>query len=234
MNSVTKPQEHYSKYELTLGIILTLLQWVVPMNPLLEVVIWIVIAALSIHLVWHSHWTGYWSTTAKSVTCIGIVAIIGWQAWNTLTENKKPLQLVIRKFELLPLVDGKPILVNVVVNNLTSSAMAVKAYDVTAILDSPGDVEEEIRREDELFNSLTKALKEVKAISTDIPPSPPSSLLTLQGPALSSERKERLGRGQMTFYFLGALVHSGGTTFYCNYTQDDGVIKLCRKNNSPS
>jgi hypothetical protein len=147
-------------------------------------------------------------------------------------KEEKGLQLVVRKFESLPLQEGKPILVNVVINNLTSTEMSVKGYDVTALLDSVVDAEKEMQREEELFGSLQKAIKEVQAISTDIPPYPPSSYTTLIGPVLPREGKEKLRSGKLTFYLLGALVHPGGTTFYCSHTQGDGVFRLCRKHNS--
>jgi hypothetical protein len=149
-------------------------------------------------------------------------------------KEDKRLQLVIRKFETLPLQEEKPILVNVVINNLTSTEISVKGYDVTALLDSLADAREEMRREEELFNTLQKAMKEVNAISTDIPPYPPSSYTTLIGPVLPREGREKLRAGKLTFYVLGALVHPGGTTFYCSHTQGDGVFRLCRKHNSPS
>lgn len=146
----------------------------------------------------------------------------------------KPLQLSIRKIELYSPVPGQQILINIVINNLTSSQLTMKAYDVTALIERPVGVEEEMRTEDYLFNRLMQATNEVRAISTDIPPSPPSYYFTLKGDAVSHEQKKRLDDGEMVFYFLGALIHPGGTTFYCNYAEGNGVIKLCRKHNSSS
>ena len=100
--SVTPPKPN-SKNELILGIILSLLQWVLPMNPWLACFIWIFIGGLSGHLIWRSQWTkDSWSETAKIVSCIGIAAIISWQALDVLKNDKQQIEKQASKSELAP------------------------------------------------------------------------------------------------------------------------------------
>ena len=69
------------KAEFYLGIILTLLQLVLPMNPFLKLGIWGFIALLCYDIILRSPWTSPWHSSIKIIVCIAIAGFVGWQAW---------------------------------------------------------------------------------------------------------------------------------------------------------
>lgn len=217
-----------SKGELGLSILLGLLQWVLPMNPLIGALVWIGIGGLSSDLILRSHWTTRWYNTPKILVCIAIAALVGWKATDTFKAKNGEMQIVIKKFDLLPFMEGKPLRVNIVVNNTSSKTLTVKTYAVTSLEYSPNDVQGESSIEDKLHGFLAAAMK-ATALSREIPPSPPSWFHTLELPALNALENVKFQNGTMRFYFLGAIVHGDGTTIYCLYTTGDRVIRLCQR-----
>lgn len=96
----TNSSKSNSKYELLFGILLSLFLWALPMNPWLVCIIWIVIGGLSGHLIYNSHWTKESrSETAKILSCIGIAALISWQALDILKNDKQQTSPMVKLSE---------------------------------------------------------------------------------------------------------------------------------------
>lgn len=71
------------------ALLLSLLQWVLPMNPWLEFFIWLIIAGLSGHLIWKSRWTKEGlPTSAKIVACFVVAIFIILQTFGILKSIK--------------------------------------------------------------------------------------------------------------------------------------------------
>lgn len=88
-----------SRAELIWTLLLSLLPWVVPMNPWLSICIWMLIAGLSGHLVYTSQWMKDRCPEAvKMLFCFGIAAFISWQVLGVI----KPLTPINEQIATAP------------------------------------------------------------------------------------------------------------------------------------
>ncbi len=79
--------------ELIGGIILSLLQWVLPMNTTLRTIVWLVIFGLVLDILWKSQVTGGWHPIWKWVSTLIIFCIVTW-GWSAGREKSVPLVTV--------------------------------------------------------------------------------------------------------------------------------------------
>jgi hypothetical protein len=77
--------------ELYLGIILTLLQWVLPMNAKLRFIIWLAILGLALDITWRSKVTSGWHPALRWVGMLVISCVV---AWGWLAGREKPAPLI--------------------------------------------------------------------------------------------------------------------------------------------
>ena len=217
-----------SSAEFFLGVLLALLLWVLPVNPLYAAITWIIIGGLSFHLVLGSPWFRRWNHISNILVCVAIAILVGWKAQSAFNARNTEAQIVMQKFDLHPFKEGKPLRVGIVVINKTLETLAVKTYGVTSLRDSPKDLQEELQVEEKLHLLLRETIEKRESISTEIPPSL-SYFHTMEVPMLTIIEKDKLDSGRMRFYFLGAMVHKYGKIGHCHYTSGDRVIRLCRR-----
>lgn len=111
------PSTSHSKSKLILNGVLVLLQWVLHTNPVLEYIIWAIIAGLSSHLVWESEWTKHgWSEVSKVIASICLAVFICWQVLDVRESQKQQLvkqvsthhsRIVVSKFVFKEIANTK-------------------------------------------------------------------------------------------------------------------------------
>lgn len=145
-------------------------------------------------------------------------------------------RLHISRFELVPPAAGKPIYLNVNFQNTGPVDAEMKAYSLVTLVVTSGDVSQQIKIEDSLFESIVDVVKNGGSVSHAIPRGSSELYFTDAGPVLSREDVESFLSGRYTAYFVGKIIYDDAAgsheTTYCVYTFGyPNAIHLCRKHN---
>lgn len=242
------PPKSNSKGELIFTIILSLLQWVLTMNPWLACSIWVLIGGLSGHLVWKSQWTKEWPETAKIVSCLAIAAIISWQALGVLKNDKpqmtiSPIPIKVHAVRLAPFQEGQPIRFIIFYDNKNETSG--EFYSCFGVRRSPLLKPMQMIETKDRIDFEGKFWKErisdpcINLLSGDhqtIPPGSDNHIEQSLGPSLTADIINSFQT--RTFYFGGILIYENNrkitaTTEFCMAFFPDGAALSCIKHNGP-
>lgn len=137
-------------------------------------------------------------------------------------------RLEVLNQEVLPVVAGKPVQVNIFLKNTEPVEFEMRSYGAVGIIPVPLEINQQRSFEDQLNEVVSRDEKKAQAGHRVAGSTSRAVWFTLTGPVMSEEAVERFKAGTLALFFLGRVVYTDRAgehrTGYCAFNQGNPTV----------